>query len=71
MQTVQIAMPDKLVAEVDHLVDKGWFADRSEVMHLALAEFVHRYRYSLIEQFQEADTNWALQHKKLAGEQRW
>lgn len=66
MTTMQIVVPDKLVSEVDHLVESGWFANRGEVLHLALAEFVHRYHFSLIERFQEADIEWALQHKKSA-----
>lgn len=67
MTTMQITVPDKLVSEVDHLVESEWFADRGQVLHLALAEFVHRYHFSLVERFQEVDIEWALRRKKSVG----
>jgi Arc/MetJ-type ribon-helix-helix transcriptional regulator len=64
MKSIQIELPDKLAVEVNALVEEGWFANETEIVHLALAEFVRRYRFALMEQFHRDDIAWALQQKK-------
>jgi Arc/MetJ-type ribon-helix-helix transcriptional regulator len=63
MTTVQVELPEKTAQELDALVQRGWFADRSEAIRLALIEFLGRNRLALMEQFQEEDIHWALQQK--------
>ncbi len=65
MKTIQIELPDKIVAQVDALVNEGWFTNEHELVHLALAEFIRRYRFALQEQFQLEDIAWALQQKEV------
>ena len=64
MKTVQVQLPDVVVTELSGLVKSGWFTDENEIVRLALLEFVRRYRFALIEQFQREDIAWALQQKR-------
>jgi Arc/MetJ-type ribon-helix-helix transcriptional regulator len=61
MQAFSVEVPDKIAIELDHLVADGWFASKSEVIRLALLEFIRRHQFTLIEQFQREDIEWALQ----------
>ncbi len=63
MQRIQIELPDKLAEELDAIVKAGWFSSESEVIHLALLEFVRRHRFELLERFQREDIAWALGQK--------
>jgi Arc/MetJ-type ribon-helix-helix transcriptional regulator len=64
MATVGVELPDDLAREVQGLVQDGWFSNESEVLRLAVAEFVRRRRFELAEQFQRDDIAWALRHTK-------
>ena len=63
MKTIQIELSEKIASEMESLVSEGWFTDEKEIVHLALAEFVRRYRFALLEQFQLEDITWALTQK--------
>ncbi len=65
MRTLQVELPDVLAAELEALVQKGWFRSEDELIRLALIEFVRRYRLELLEQFQREDIAWALQQKPV------
>ena len=64
MKSVRIDLPDKLALELDTLVRAGWFHNQDELVRMALMEFVRRYRFELLEQFQREDIAWALQQKE-------
>jgi len=64
MKVLQIKVPDQLAKEMEALVKAGWFADDTEIIRLALAEFIRRYRFELLERFQREDIAWALQQKR-------
>lgn len=64
MKSVQVGLPDKLAAELDKLIEEGWFQSQEEVVRLALMDFVSRHGFKLIEQFQREDIAWALQQKE-------
>lgn len=63
MKSLQVELPDKLAGEVEALVQAGWFHSEDELIRLALAEFVRRHRFELLERFQREDIAWALQQK--------
>jgi len=63
MKTLEVQLPEPVVAELEALVQRGWFADENEIVRLALLEFARRNRFALIEQFQREDIAWALQQK--------
>ena len=64
MKTMQIEVSDRLAREIESLVEKGWFANETEVAHLALSSFIQGYRFELMEQFQREDITWALKQKQ-------
>lgn len=66
MKTLTIELPDRVAATLEGLVEAGWFRDESEVVRLALVEFLDRHRLQLAEQFQREDIAWALQQKTKA-----
>ena len=63
MKTLKIEVPDQLAEQIADLVETGWFVNKEEIARLALAEFVHRHRFELEEQFQLEDIRWALSLK--------
>jgi Arc/MetJ-type ribon-helix-helix transcriptional regulator len=66
MKVIQVELPDKITAELESLVKDGWFNDETEIIRLAVTEFMHRDRLTLLEQFQREDIAWALRQKGLA-----
>jgi Arc/MetJ-type ribon-helix-helix transcriptional regulator len=66
MKVIQVELPDKITAELESLVKEGWFTDETEIIRLAVMEFVRRDRLTLQEQFQREDIAWALKQKGLA-----
>ena len=66
MKTVQVELPDKLAAEVEALVEKGWFGSEEELIRAALLDFVRRNRTDLLEGFMREDIQWALSRKEQA-----
>jgi Arc/MetJ-type ribon-helix-helix transcriptional regulator len=64
MKSLQVELPDRLAAELDALVQAGWFHSSDELVRLALAEYLRRHRFELLEQFQLEDIEWALRHKR-------
>ena len=51
MKTIAVELPERVTDEIDALVQNGWFADETEIIPMALWEFVHRNRFALMEQF--------------------
>ena len=67
MKTIAVELPERVTHEIDVLVQNGWFADETEIIRMALWEFVHRNRFALMEQFQRADIAWALRQRRDLG----
>jgi Arc/MetJ-type ribon-helix-helix transcriptional regulator len=66
MKVIQVELPDKITAELESLVKDGWFTDETEIIRLAVMDFMRRDRLTLQEQFQREDIAWALKQKGLA-----
>jgi Arc/MetJ-type ribon-helix-helix transcriptional regulator len=60
MKMLKLEVPDRVAETMEELVRAGWFMDESEIVRQALAEFVHRHRLQLQEEFQREDIRWAL-----------
>jgi Arc/MetJ-type ribon-helix-helix transcriptional regulator len=69
MKTIAVELPERVTQEMDALVENGWFTDETEIIRLALWEFVRRNRFALAEQFQRADIAWALQQRGSRAEE--
>jgi len=66
MKAIQIELPDKITTELKALVIDGWFTNETEIVCLAVIEFIRHDRLALLEQFQREDIAWALKQKGLA-----
>jgi len=58
MNSLQIELPDKVAAELEALVQAGWFHSANELVGLALSEFLRRHQLDLLEQLQLEDIKW-------------
>ena len=63
MKSLQVELPDRLAAELQALVQGGWFQSEGEVVRAALTEFLRRHRLELLEKQQREDIAWALEQK--------
>jgi Arc/MetJ-type ribon-helix-helix transcriptional regulator len=59
MKAIQVELPDRLAAAAADLVREGWFTSESELIRLALLEFIRRHPFELQEHFQLEDVAWA------------
>jgi Arc/MetJ-type ribon-helix-helix transcriptional regulator len=55
MKSMRLELPDKLAAELNLLVQGGWFRDEEEAVRLAIVEFLRQRRPELLERFQRED----------------
>jgi Arc/MetJ-type ribon-helix-helix transcriptional regulator len=58
--TLKTEVPLGLLAQVQKLVDAGWFRSLDEVMLDALRRFVESHRTELMEEFIREDIEWGL-----------
>ena len=58
--TIQTDVPVGLLAEMQMLVDAGWFRDLDDLMLDALRRFVESRRAELMERFIREDMEWGL-----------
>jgi Arc/MetJ-type ribon-helix-helix transcriptional regulator len=65
MKTISVELPDRAAAEIDQLVQAGWFASESEAVRAAVLDFVRRNRVELLERFQRDDIAWAVISTRL------
>ncbi len=49
MKSITVDLPEQVTEEINVLVENGWFTDETEVIRLALWEFIHRNRFALTE----------------------
>lgn len=57
---LEAELPAKLVAEMQALVDAGWFRDRDEILAEALRRYLESHRPQLVERFAHEDVEWGL-----------
>ena len=50
---------------MDNYIREGWFSNESEVMCIALREFINHNRIELREKFLEDDIEWASKSKNI------
>ncbi len=58
--TIQTDVPVGLLAEMQMLVEAGWFRDLDDLMLDALRRFVESRRADLMERFIREDVEWGL-----------
>ena len=58
--TIQTEVPARLFAEMQLLVDEGWFRSFDELILDAMRWFVESHRAELTERFIREDVEWGL-----------
>jgi Arc/MetJ-type ribon-helix-helix transcriptional regulator len=58
--TVQAQIPAGLLAQMEALVEAGWFTDLNDLLLDALRHYLESRRPELIERFTQADVEWGL-----------
>jgi Arc/MetJ-type ribon-helix-helix transcriptional regulator len=58
--TIQAEVPAQLLAELQALVDGGWFRDLDEVISDALRRFAESHPAELMKVFLREDVEWGL-----------
>lgn len=60
METINAKVPPLLLAELDRLIDEGWYGNRSEAIRDALRNLVERKHYRKMRTAIADDIDWAL-----------
>jgi len=61
--TLRAEVPVRLLAEMQSLVDAGWFRSLDEVIHDALRRFLDSHREDLMQGLLREDVEWGLHGK--------
>jgi len=60
METVPAKVTEKLLAELDRVVEEGWYANRSEAIRDAIRELVEKMKIERLETAIKEDIEWGL-----------
>ena len=60
METITIKITPRLNHELDALIKKGWYANRSEAIRDAIRRLVEMRKYKQLKQAIEEDIQWGL-----------
>lgn len=60
METIPAKITEKLVAEMDALVENGWYANRSELIRDAVRDMIKKNKIQLLEDALKEDVEWGL-----------
>lgn len=60
METVPAKITNKLLLELDRIVEEGWYADRSEAIRDAVRELVEKMKIERLETAIKKDIEWGL-----------
>jgi len=59
METVTAKITHKLIHELDHLVENGWYVNRSEAIRDGIREIIDKRKYMAMKKAIEEDIDWA------------
>jgi len=60
MSTIQVNLPEDLLAEAQKFIREGWGADIDALVAESLRRFLESHRPELIETFVREDISWGL-----------
>ena len=63
MKTLPAKVTQRLINELDDIVDEGWYSSRSEAVRDAIRQLVRKYHSEKIEKDMEEDIEWGLYGK--------
>ena len=59
METITAKITHRLIHELDHLVENGWYANRSEAIRDGIREIIDKRKYMAMKKAIEEDIDWA------------
>jgi Arc/MetJ-type ribon-helix-helix transcriptional regulator len=63
METVPAKVTEKLVKEMDRLIEEGWYANRSDFIREAVREMIKKSKAEMLEDAMKEDIKWGLYGK--------
>jgi putative addiction module CopG family antidote len=63
METIPTKLTKKLIAEIEALIQEGWYANKSEVIRDAVRELVKKLKAERLESAIKEDVLWGLYGK--------
>ncbi|MFA4820292.1 MAG: ribbon-helix-helix domain-containing protein [Candidatus Aenigmatarchaeota archaeon] len=63
METIPAKITSKLVAEMDRLIEDGWYANRSEFIRDAIRDTIKKNKIERLEEAIKEDVEWGLHGK--------
>ena len=63
MEAMTIKITPKLIHEIDHLIDEGWYSSRSEAVRDAIRALIERKRCLQTREAVGSDIEWGLHGK--------
>lgn len=63
MKTLPAKVTQRLINELDDIVEEGWYSSRSEAVRDAIRQLVRKYHAEKIEKDMEEDIEWGLYGK--------
>ena len=63
MQTIPAKITEKLVLEMNELINEGWYANRSELIRNAVRDLINKTKLQKLEKAIKEDVEWGLYGK--------
>jgi len=63
METIPTKLTEKLIFEINVLIDEGWYANRSELIRDAVRDLIKRIKAERLESAIKEDVLWGLHGK--------
>jgi len=60
MDTVPAKLTNKLVMEIEELIDEGWYANKSELIRSAVRDLINKTKAERLEMAIKDDVEWGL-----------
>lgn len=59
-KTIQAELPERLMADAQEMVDRGWAGSVNELLTDALRRYLESHRQDIAERFVRDDVEWGL-----------
>lgn len=62
METITAKLTKRLTAEIDELINQGWYANRSEAIRDAVRNLIEKKKLAMLENAIKEDVEWGLKN---------
>jgi len=63
METVPAKLTRRIIAEMEELINQGWYANKSELIRNAIRELIKKQKVTQLESAIKEDIQWGLYGK--------